>query len=122
MSRPDRAEGVFQNDMVVSVVDCLLGSFGSNLWGVAIDTDRTSASVVAHFWFEEPPSLLDRGELGEFVSSFDSDNGGEVGIEVRWTVAASDERDTADRSVRWVYLARRPSVPPDLHHPDDVRY
>jgi hypothetical protein len=122
MKGSERADGEFQNDMVVSVVDCLLGSFDANLWGVSIDTDRTAAAVVVHFWFAAPPSLLDRGELGEFLSAFDGDNAGEVDIDVRWTVAAAGERDTSDRAVRWVYLARHPATPLDLHHPDDVDF
>lgn len=54
--------------------------------------------------------MLDREEMGEFVSAFDALTDGAVDLELRWMVAPQADFGPIDHSLDWPRLLRCPSV------------
>lgn len=110
----------FANLMRLLICDASLGSFGSNLWGLAISADVEAESVEAYLWFDEEPSLLDRDEMGEFASAFDNYADGAVALHVHWQVSPQSEHGAIDHSLDWAYLRRDPTftLPDDFDEID----
>ena len=113
----------FSIHMGLAVVAASLGSFGDNLWGLAIATDLESESVDAYLWFESEPTLLDRDEMGEFASAFDNHSDGGVDLRLHWQVEPRIDHGPIERTLQWISLKRHPSeVLPDDFDERDLKY
>ncbi len=113
----------FSMHMGLAVLNASLGSFGENLWGMAITTDLEAEAVNAYLWFESEPTLLDRDEMGEFASAFNNYSDGGADLNLHWRVQKQIDHGRIDQSLSWIYRRRSPAVVlPDDFDESDLKY
>lgn len=114
----------FALDMTALVARSLVGRFGENLWGVAIEPDHERRRVEVTFHFEAEPSALDRFEMGEFYVRFESETAGRVTYRHRRRVGPRSAPAGGPPNGRvWVHLTRDPAaVAPDDAEPEELDY